>query len=192
MITAFCFFLSTFSFLGVMYLLIKNFAGVEKDEKEKKTKNSGFYLPKIKELPKSHEVDTKLSLLRDVIKTCKNEAWTASILEESYSFRKTYSIDIDNPQNNLKIKARLRLGSDDKECPKLVNFVIIDESGVITYGDNEDANIICLNFIWNEYFIPYTNKLCDDEVSRYEGIKKSISDKLLSLKRQQKLDDLDI
>lgn len=188
MLIAFCLFLSTFSFLGVMYLLIVRFVVV----KENKKTNSGFYLPKVKELPKSYEIDPKLSLLKDVIQTCKNESWSGDISQESYSLSRTYSICLNNAKGNLKVKSRLRLGHHENEIPRLVSFIIVDESGSISYEENEIANIICLDFIWNDYFIPYTNKLHDNEMMRYEGVKKSIIDKLVSLKRQRKLDDLDI
>lgn len=162
-----------------------------KPNSPKSNRSDGFYLPKVKELPNSYEVDPKLSLLKDVIQTCKSESWPVDISQETYSILgRTYNISINNIKSDLKIKSRLRI--TENEIPILIGFIIIDNSGTISYAENEVANIICLDFIWNHYFIPYTNKLYDDEIIRYEGIKKSISDKLLSLKRSKKLDDLDI
>lgn len=188
--------ISFLSLLGVAYLLFCRIKDQNQlKSKSKEAESGGIYLPPIKKMPEPHSVDPDLRLLKDVMKTCKLESWKPTIkIDYSVGSYYLYEINIDNPTGTLKIKARVRHGTDQdmlRSPTRVVGFFIIDTvNGSLSYQDHEVANILCLEFLWNNYIIPHHQSEHDVSLSHYLSIKESIDSRLVSLRRNKSLEDI--
>jgi hypothetical protein len=187
---------SLLSIIGVIYLVIRRIQDQNKLrlKSDMAEETGGVYLPPIKKLPEPHSVDPELRLLKDVIKTCKLEFWKSTIKIDYSIGSYLYEINIENPPGTLRIKARVRYSTDHflKRSPaRLTGFFIMDSTkGSLSYTEHSIANIICLEFLWNDYIIPHHQSEHDAHLDIYMSVRDSIKSKLVTLRRDESLENI--
>lgn len=179
---------------GICFLAFK-WENISKRVKELEGKKpKGFMLKQIPRKPILKDVDPNNKILIDILESVKLEEWNYEVKEEpSYSSGANYTINWENPSKNIHIRSRLRMteNSNTKKFePYLSNFFVSSQDGSLSFGDSDDftKNQIII-FIW-DYIIKYHEEQNSLTKKSYTDSIKAISDKLVTLNRDRKLNSI--
>lgn len=182
-------------FVVVIYYGYKNYTLTKKKVTEEIDKDwLRLPIPKY-ETPYFEDFDKDHSLLKDVLESIKLEDWTTKIENErSYSDRKTYTIELYNPSNTLKVRSRL-YAYDGKV--NLVSFNVMKTiagsaltTGNVSYNcDNTETSTLVLCQLWG-FILEHHENIYSETISGYKVVRESIDTELKTLKRDKALKTL--
>lgn len=184
-------------FVVVIYFVYKNYTLTKKKVIEEVDKDwLRLPIPKY-ETPKWEDFDTEHKLLKDVLESIKIEDWTNKIEQErnyGISYRKTYTIELYNPSNTLRIRSRLYV-YDNKA--NLASFTVIKTiagtaftNGSASYNtDNTETSTLILSQLWG-FILEHHEKIYSETIVGYEIVRESIDTELKTLKRDKALKTL--
>jgi hypothetical protein len=184
-------------FAVVIYFAYKNYTLTKKKVIEEIDKDwLRLPIPKY-ETPKWEDFDPDHTLLKDVLESIKLEDWTSKIEQErnyGISERRSYTIELYNPTNTLRIRSRLYV-YDNKA--NLASFTVIKTvvgtaftSGSASYNcDNTETSTLILSQLWG-FILEHHEKIYSETIIGYEKVKESIDTELKTLKRDKALKTL--
>lgn len=184
-------------FAVVIYFVYKNYTLTKKKVIEEVDKDwLRLPIPKY-ETPKWEDFDPDHTLLKDVLESIKIEDWTSKIEQErnyGISERKSYTIELYNPTNTLRIRSRLYV-YDNKA--NLGSFTVIKTvagtaftSGSASYNcDNIETSTLILSQLWG-FILEHHEKIYSETIIGYEKVRESIDTELKTLKRDKALKTL--
>jgi hypothetical protein len=139
----------------------------------------------LKEIPKGveyNDIEEDYKTIFSVLESIKLEDWELKI-EIDY---KCYDLEFIS-NSNITVSSRVRVDSDNNI--RLVWFRIRSEAGAISIDNNDKIKNDVLNFLW-DYIIEYYNNRNDKNTKYYNEVIKSISSKLKTLNRDNKLKNI--
>ena len=181
----------------VIYFVYKNYTLTKKKVIEEVDKDwLRLPIPKY-ETPKWEDFDPDHTLLKDVLESIKLEDWTSKIEQErnyGISERRSYTIELYNPTNTLRIRSRLYV-YDNKA--NLASFTVIKTvagtaftSGSASYNcDNTETSTLILSQLWG-FILEHHEKIYSETIIGYEKVRESIDTELKTLKRDKALKTL--
>jgi hypothetical protein len=184
-------------FAVVIYFVYKNYTLTKKKVIEEVDKDwLRLPIPKY-ETPKWEDFDPEHTLLKDVLESIKIEDWTNKIEQErnyGISDRKTYTIELYNPGNTLRIRSRLYV-YDNKA--NLASFTVIKTivgtaftNGSASYNcDNTETSTLILSQLWG-FILEHHENIYSETMIGYEKVRESIDNELKTLKRDNALKSL--
>jgi hypothetical protein len=184
-------------FAVVIYFVYKNYTLTKKKVIEQIDKDwLRLPIPKY-ETPKWEDFDPDHTLLKDVLESIKLEDWTSKIEQErnyGISERRSYTIELYNPSNTLKVRSRLYV-YDNKA--NLASFNIIKTipgtaftNGSASYNtDNTETSTLILSQLWG-FILEHHEKIYSETIVGYERVRESIDTELKTLKRDNALKSL--
>ena len=184
-------------FAVVIYFVYKNYTLTKKKVIEEVDKDwLRLPIPKY-ETPKWEDFDPDHTLLKDVLESIKLEDWTSKIEQErnyGISERRSYTIELYNPTNTLRIRSRLYV-YDNKA--NLASFTVIKTvagtaftSGSASYNcDNTETSTLILSQLWG-FILEHHEKIYSETIIGYEKVRESIDTELKTLKRDNALKSL--
>ena len=184
-------------FAVVIYFVYKNYTLTKKKVIEEVDKDwLRLPIPKY-ETPKWEDFDPDHTLLKDVLESIKLEDWTSKIEQErnyGISERRSYTIELYNPTNTLRIRSRLYV-YDNKA--NLASFTVIKTvagtaftSGSASYNcDNTETSTLILSQLWG-FILEHHEKIYSETIIGYEKVRESIDTELKTLKRDKALKTL--
>lgn len=181
-------------FAVVIYFSYKNYT-LTKEKVIKEIDKEFLRLPVAKyESPTFEDFDPKHILLKDVLESIKIEDWVSKIEQErSYglSDRKTYTIELYNPSNTVKVKSTLYVYDAKVNLAlfsltrTLVNSPL--HNGYVSYNtDNPEVNALILSKLWG-YILDYHENIYTETIAGYKTLAESIDTELKTLKRDKAL-----
>jgi hypothetical protein len=184
-------------FAVVIYFVYKNYTLTKKKVIEEVDKDwLRLPIPKY-ETPRWEDFDPDHTLLKDVLESIKLEDWTSKIEQErnyGISERRSYTIELYNPGNTLKVRSRLYV-YDNKA--NLASFNIIKTipgtaftNGSASYNtDNTETSTLILSQLWG-FILEHHEKIYSETIVGYEIVRESIDTELKTLKRDKALKTL--
>jgi len=191
------YFINLTLFAIVIYFAYKNYT-LTKEKVIKEIDKEFLRLPVAKyDAPIFEDFDPKHNLLKDILESLKIEDWTNKIEQErSYglSDRKTYTIELYNPSNTLRVKSRLYVYDAKVNLAMfsvartLVNTPF--NSGSVSYNtDNPEVNALILSKLWS-YILEYHENIYNETLVGYKTLAECIDTELKTLKRDKALKTL--